>query len=125
MHHGASDSKTRTVRDPELIAPGPHAKALTFDTAVKLGSEPAAPPAPTGRRMIPRNASPIGHVSPRPPIEINPRHPVTADIGPPSQRLSQAECARIWSLVKGAAEGSNVAAAPRPEVCDESGWEVA
>jgi hypothetical protein len=37
--------QTRTVRDPELIAPGPHAKALTFDTAVKLGSEPAAPPA--------------------------------------------------------------------------------
>jgi hypothetical protein len=77
--------------------------------------------------MIPRNASPIGHVSPRPPIEINPRHPITADIGPSSQPLSQAECARIWSLVKGAAEGSNVTSTPSQsvEVCDESGWEVA
>jgi hypothetical protein len=78
--------------------------------------------------MIPRNAEPIGHVSPRPPIEINPRHPVTTG-GDPNvyQPLSPAECARIWSLVKGAAEGSNVTSTPSQsaEVCDEAGWEAA
>ncbi len=77
--------------------------------------------------MIPRNAVPIGHVAPRSPIEINPRHPVTADIWPPSQPSNPAECARLWSLVKGAAEGSNVTSTPSQlvEACDELGWEVA
>jgi len=78
--------------------------------------------------MIPRNASPIAHVSPRPPIEINPRSRNSGhDIGPPSQPLSSAECARLWSLIKGAAEGSNVTSTPSQsvEVCDEAGWEAA
>jgi hypothetical protein len=73
--------------------------------------------------MIPRNAVPIGHVSPRPPIEINPRVPITVDYSW-QVPLSKAEIARLWSLVKGAAEGSNVAAAPGQEVCTD-GWEAA
>jgi hypothetical protein len=75
--------------------------------------------------MIPRNASPIGHVSPRPPIDLNYRHPGPANVEPDDyQPLSAAECARIWKLVRQAAEGSNVGAVPEPDVCTD-GWEVA
>jgi hypothetical protein len=58
-----------------------------------------------------------GHRSPRPRLDLNgtdvrPRDPNVA----PSERLSPAECARIWEAVKNAAEGSNVQSAPAIEV---------
>lgn len=60
---------------------------------------------------------PIAHISPRPPIELQRRHAVTMGGDPNVYRpCSPAECDRIWSLVKGAAEGSNIAAKPQPEV---------
>lgn len=82
--------------------------------------------------MIPRNAVPTSHTSPRPPIDINPRVPVTPGPGPyPSNVWEYAEAIRqrlendrTWALVRGAAEGSNITAAPITEVCTD-GWEAA
>lgn len=76
--------------------------------------------------MIPRNAVPTSHISPRPPIDINPRVPVTkvdpwlaiSELFWPLAPLSAEEIARLWGLVRGAAEGSNITAAPIAEVVE-------
>lgn len=69
--------------------------------------------------MIARNAVPIAHVTPRPRIQIG-----QADARPDSAQMgmtaiqeiaemrAKLENARIWSLIKGAAEGSNVTSSP-------------
>lgn len=73
--------------------------------------------------MIARNAVPIAHVTPRPRIQIGQAdaRPSSADMGMTGglqadcetyERLTRAENARIWSLIKGAAEGSNVTSSP-------------
>lgn len=48
---------------------------------------------------------PIDHVPPLPPIDISPRCPVTVD-DTPAERLSEAECDRIWNCVVQSASGS-------------------
>lgn len=71
--------------------------------------------------MIPRDAESIGHQTPRPRIDLNPPH-VPAPAGPEStaaicarqyqESWARIEAQRIWVLVKGAAEGRNVASSP-------------
>jgi hypothetical protein len=55
--------------------------------------------------MIPRDASPIGHISPRPPIEIQRRAPVSGKVLPISRSiLEMMEDNRLWELVVEAAK---------------------
>jgi hypothetical protein len=72
--------------------------------------------------MIPRDWKPTSHITPRPPIEINPRKGITLG-GPPSQPLSPVECERLWNLVKQAAQG--ICAPVDEPVVDMTGWEPA
>ena len=78
--------------------------------------------------MIPRDAEPIGHVTPRPRIDLYRPRPGDPNEGrcsvcgsrgmenycarvecpPRTVALSQIECERIWGLVRGAAEASNI-----------------
>jgi hypothetical protein len=75
--------------------------------------------------MIPRDASPIAHVSPRPRIDLYGPRSSNPNLGWPIMSIAELiEQERLWRLVKGAAEGSNVAAAAKPEVCSD-GWEAA
>ena len=52
---------------------------------------------------------PCGHVPPRKPIELNPRHPVTIGV-PMSTQAAQhraQEAERIWKITRAVAEGTN------------------
>ena len=64
--------------------------------------------------MNPGAVEPIGHISPRPRIQIgqpDPR-PMNPNIHTPARLLSEEECGRIWGLVKKAAESSNIGDIP-------------
>jgi hypothetical protein len=60
-------------------------------------------------RMIPRNAEPIGHISPYPRIDVSPVTTTKAEQQGSSaidERKRRAEIERVWRLVVLAAEGN-------------------
>jgi hypothetical protein len=57
--------------------------------------------------MIRTDLDPIGHVSPRPRVDLNHRRPADPQVGP-IEVMSIHEKQRIWQLVVQVAESSNI-----------------
>lgn len=58
--------------------------------------------------MIPVNCDPIGHVSPRPRIDLNPTRNRSAEVEHAGFSFSPVYCVHVWNLLRKAAETGGV-----------------